>query len=85
MEMKNTQLRKIGGIIMESKKLKATLMILENTGRFTKTFLKNKRELTEQEIAYLINEEYIILCGTNAVNEKLYCISQKGKEFWRNM
>ena len=49
-------------------------MILENTGRFTKTFLKNKRELTEQEIAYLINEEYIILCGTNAVNEKLYCI-----------
>ena len=68
---------------MNSHKLKSTLMILENTGRFTIPFLKSKRELSETEVAYLIDEAYIVYCGTNSINEELYCISKKGKEYWR--
>lgn len=69
---------------MDSQKAKAVLMVLYNTGKFTKSFLENKRDLTATEIAYLIDEGYIVFCGTNTVNEKLYCVSEKGNEFWRN-
>ena len=69
---------------MDSQRVKSVLMVLYNTGKFTKSFLEKKRELTEAEIDYLIDEEYLVLCGINTVNEKLYCVSKKGNEFWRS-
>lgn len=69
---------------MDSQKMKAVLMVLYNTGKFTKSFLENKRDLTATEIAYLIDEGYIVFYGTNTVKEKLYCVSEKGNEFWQN-
>lgn len=50
---------------MDSQKMKAVLMVLYNTGKITKSFLENKRDLTTTEIAYLIDEGYIVFCGTN--------------------
>lgn len=69
---------------MDSQKVKNVLLVLHNTGKFTKSYLENKRDLTEAEITYLIDEGYLVLCGTNTVNEKLYCVSEKGDTFWRN-
>lgn len=69
---------------MDSQKVKSVLMVLHGTNKFTKSFLENKRDLTEAEIAYLIDEEYLVPCGTNTVNEKLFCVSKKGDAFWRS-
>ena len=68
---------------MDSVKLGTTLMVLANTGKFCKDFMTNHRELSEEEIAYLIDEGYILCCGSNRNDEKVYCVSQKGKEYWR--
>lgn len=56
---------------MDSQKVKKVLMVLHGTNKFTKSFLENKRDLTEAEITYLIDEGYLAPCGTNTVNERL--------------
>lgn len=68
---------------MDIQKARAILMVLYNTGEFSKSFLRTKRDLSESEINYLIDEGYIIFCGFNTVREELYCVSQKGNAFWR--
>lgn len=68
---------------MEPHKLRSTLMILDGTGKFTKSFLVTKRELTEAEINFLIDEYFIEFCGVNSVGDKLYQVSHKGSQLWR--
>lgn len=64
---------------MPINEIRALMVVLIPTGKFTKEFLRSKRELTEEKIDYLIDEEYIMPCGCNTANEILYTVTQKGK------
>lgn len=67
---------------MEPSKIHSVLVILEanTSGTNMKNlnhYCKGNRELVD----YLIAEGYLSKCGKNSVNEDLYVLSSKGKEF----
>ena len=61
-------------------RVRALMVYLIPMGKVTKKLLQTKKELSEEDIQFLIDEEYIIPCGRNSEEKQLYCASEKGKK-----